>query len=242
MVNQMPPTDVYEYWNHYQFPPPGPPPYAFLHYSLPEDPVEPVNLDAVSRDDLVAYCTPSASPSSAVPSSRPPYILTLDPFRTAGGNHASVFHGQWAIDGQPPSDVVLKSYPVEDFKLLIHELDVYAAIGHLAFIVPTLHVVLKPSSESWGGLLLEDAGTVLAKYNTPWQNLGLTPHEKILLYDTLRQLHSAGIIHGDVVPRNIVRRPGGAFCFVDFERSKLNHTCPGPTCKELAELHHKLGL
>ncbi|KAJ7192035.1 hypothetical protein GGX14DRAFT_406726 [Mycena pura] len=94
----------------------------------------------VSRNDLVAYCTPSVPRPSAVPSSRPPYILTLDPFRTASGNHAGVFHGQWVIDGQPPSDVVLKSYPVKDFKLLIHELDVYTAIGHLALIVPTLHV------------------------------------------------------------------------------------------------------
>ncbi|KAJ7266391.1 hypothetical protein B0H12DRAFT_159486 [Mycena haematopus] len=231
-------------WTHCEAPPPGPPPYAFLHYSFPDKPVDPVDLDTLSRDDLVAYCTPSAPRAPAVPCSQPPHILTLDPFKRVAGYYACVFFGKWAIEGEPPSDVVFKTYPVKDFKFLINELDVYTAIAHLAPIVPTLLVILKPSSEDeeWGGLLLENAGTVLADHNTYWQNLGLSLQERILLYETLCQLHSAGIIHGDVTPRNVVRRPGGAFCFVDFERSTLNHSCPGETCQELAELHNKLDL
>ncbi|KAJ7862748.1 hypothetical protein B0H14DRAFT_3444464 [Mycena olivaceomarginata] len=111
----------------------------------------------------------------------------------------------------------------DDISLLIHEFDVYAAIVHLAVIVPTLHAVVKPRYDPWGGLILENAGTVLSEYDIRWDDLSLTHQEKILLYNTLHQLHSASVVHGDVAPRNILCRPCGAFCLVDFDRSTLNH-------------------
>ncbi|KAJ6455231.1 hypothetical protein C8R45DRAFT_1188621 [Mycena sanguinolenta] len=48
------------------------------------------------------------------------------------------------------------------------EFDVYTGIAHLAVIVPTLHAVVKLRSESWAGLILENAGTVLSEYQIPW--------------------------------------------------------------------------
>ncbi|KAJ7862740.1 hypothetical protein B0H14DRAFT_3444456 [Mycena olivaceomarginata] len=102
------------------------------------------------------------------------------------------------MEGEKSLRVVLKTYAIEDINLLIHEFDVYAAIAHLAVIVPTLHAVVKPHYDPWGGLILENAGTVLSEYEIRRDDLGLTHQEKILLYNTLRRLHSAGVVHGDV--------------------------------------------
>ncbi|KAJ7213100.1 hypothetical protein GGX14DRAFT_446295 [Mycena pura] len=199
----------------------------------------------MTRADLVAHHvspSPLPTPTSSTLSSASPHLITIDPYSTRGGNKACIHHATFAMDGRPPFNVVLKTYPVEDFNLLIHEFDVYTAVAHLAVVVPTLHAVVKSRFEPWGGLILEDAGTVLSKYDTPWKALGLTPQDKVVLYDTLRQLHAAGVLHGDVAPRNILRRPSGAFCLVDFDRSTLNHVCPGPICKELSELQRVLAL
>ncbi|KAF8192339.1 hypothetical protein K438DRAFT_1935133 [Mycena galopus ATCC 62051] len=135
----------------------------------------------------------------------------------------------------------MKTYPVEDFNLLLHEFDVYTAVAHLD-IVPKLHAVIKCRFEPWGGLIMEYAGTTLSIYDVPWEDLKLTWQEKLDLYDALRQLHAAGVVHGDVAARNILRRPSGTFYLVDFDRSSLNHVCPGPACEELAQLQRNLGL
>ncbi|KAJ7809967.1 hypothetical protein B0H14DRAFT_3880786 [Mycena olivaceomarginata] len=199
----------------------------------------------MTRADLVAHhvsSSPLPTPTSSTLSSPSPYILTIDPYTTRGGNKACTHHATFAMDGGPLFNVVLKTYPVEDFDLLVHEFDVYTAVAPLAGVVPTLHAVVKSRFEPWGGLILENAGTVLSVYDTRWDALGLTPQDKVALYDTLRRLHAAGVLHGDVAPRNILRRPNGAFCLVDFDRSTLNHVCPVPTCKELSELQRVLAL
>jgi hypothetical protein len=120
-------------------------------------------------------------PTSSTLSSPSPHIITIDPYKTRGGNKACIHHATFAIDGGPLFNVVLKTYPVEDFDLLIHEFDVYTAVTHLAVVVPKLHAVVKPRFEPWGGLILEDAGTVLSVYDTRWEALGLTPQDKYVL-------------------------------------------------------------
>ncbi|KAJ7913058.1 hypothetical protein B0H13DRAFT_2005592 [Mycena leptocephala] len=256
MKNPLLATDPWADWaaqdqEHYE-----PPSYAILHHPgpFPWLPPDDVPLDQMSRADLVAYSTSSSvsTPVSTL-SSPSPYFLTIDSFKSRGGHTAAIHHGTFAMEGETPLRVVLKTYAIEDISRLIHEFDVYAAIAreagigekvarHLAVIVPTLHAVVKPRYDPWGGLILENAGTVLSEYEIRWDDLGLTHQEKILLYNTLRQLHSAGVVHGDVAPRNILRRPCGAFCLVDFDRSTLNHVCPGATCKELSEFQRVLRL
>jgi tRNA A-37 threonylcarbamoyl transferase component Bud32 len=62
-----------------------------------------------------------------------------------------------------------------------------------------------------------------------------------VIYDTLVKIHAKGIWHGDVAPRNVVRRSGDrGFAFIDFGNAE-EHCCPGgDTCRELIELRREL--
>jgi tRNA A-37 threonylcarbamoyl transferase component Bud32 len=62
------------------------------------------------------------------------------------------------------------------------------------------------------------------------------------LYSALKEIHAAGVLQGDIAPRNVVRRARGALCWIDFERSTLEHICPGDACEELADFRDQLGL
>ncbi|KAJ7301074.1 hypothetical protein DFH08DRAFT_979078 [Mycena albidolilacea] len=163
------------------------------------------------------------------------------PLQTRGGNKASLYEATFDLAGGPLFNMFMKTYPVEDFDLLLHEFDVYIAVAHLV-IVPKLHAVIKCRFEPWGALIMEHAGTTLSIYDVPGEDLELTRQEKLDLYDALCQLNAAGVIHGDVAARNILRRLSGAFCLADFVRSSLNHIHPGPACEELAQLQRDLGL
>ncbi|KAJ7725501.1 hypothetical protein B0H14DRAFT_3002861 [Mycena olivaceomarginata] len=58
-----------------------------------------------------------------------------------------------------------------------------------------------------------------------------------MLLNALQEIHSAGVLHRDMAPRNVVRRPLGALCIIDFEAWSVGHRCPGPLrCEELASL------
>ncbi|KAJ7192138.1 hypothetical protein GGX14DRAFT_380446, partial [Mycena pura] len=65
---------------------------------------------------------------------------------------------------------------------------------------------------------------------------------RLRLYNALSEVHAAGVLHGDVFPRNVVRRPRGALCLVDFGRATLDHLCPGRRCQELSDLREALAL
>ncbi|KAJ6605710.1 hypothetical protein B0H10DRAFT_2440158 [Mycena sp. CBHHK59/15] len=169
-----------------------------------------------------------------------PYFLTIDSFKSRGGHTAAIHHGTFAMEGETPLRVVLKTYALEDINLLIHEFDVYAAIAHLAVIVPTLHAVVKPRYDPWGGLILENAGTVLSEYEICWDDLGLTHQEKILLYNTLRQLHSAGVVHGDWTSTDPQAKDGdtSSSAFIRLKRKAAYRACavsgkPMPTTEEV---------
>ena len=63
------------------------------------------------------------------------------------------------------------------------------------------------------------------------------------IYLALAQIHARGLLHGDVMPRNVVRRPhGGGMCFVDFGLAEVGHRCDPQSCYELVELRSSLGL
>jgi serine/threonine protein kinase len=47
---------------------------------------------------------------------------------------------------------------------------------------------------------------------------------RIQVYGLVQDLHSIGIVHGDLEPRNIVRVCGGGFRLIDFSESR-KHIC-----------------
>ncbi|KAJ7085407.1 hypothetical protein B0H15DRAFT_846801 [Mycena belliarum] len=216
--------------------------YAIMNFPADGFTGPDVPLDLMTREDLVAhYASESYSPTPPPLSAAAPHRLTIDGRSERCGNKASLFQATFALAGGPLLDVFVKTYPVEDFDLLLREFDVYSAAAHSG-IVPKLHATIKCRPQPWGGLIMENAGTALSAYDDPWEDLKLTQRERLELYDALRRLHAAGIVHGDVAARNILRRPTGAFCLVDFERSSLAHVCPGPVCEELARSQRNLGL
>jgi tRNA A-37 threonylcarbamoyl transferase component Bud32 len=44
------------------------------------------------------------------------------------------------------------------------------------------------------------------------------------VFKLVQDLHSIGIVHGDLEPRNIVRTHGGGFLLIDFSESR-KHVC-----------------
>jgi tRNA A-37 threonylcarbamoyl transferase component Bud32 len=44
------------------------------------------------------------------------------------------------------------------------------------------------------------------------------------VYRLVQDLHSVGIVHGDLEPRNVLRVKGGGFLLVDFSES-FKHAC-----------------
>ena len=44
------------------------------------------------------------------------------------------------------------------------------------------------------------------------------------LYKSVQDLHSIGIVHGDLEPRNVVRVRGGGLYLIDFSESR-RHIC-----------------
>ena len=44
------------------------------------------------------------------------------------------------------------------------------------------------------------------------------------VYKLVQDLHSVGIVHGDLEPRNVVRVHGGGFRLIDFSES-MKHAC-----------------
>jgi RIO-like serine/threonine protein kinase len=45
------------------------------------------------------------------------------------------------------------------------------------------------------------------------------------IFALVKQLHCAGIVHGNLKPRNIVQTPNGSFLLIDFTES-ITHLCP----------------
>ncbi|KIM73361.1 hypothetical protein PILCRDRAFT_15269 [Piloderma croceum F 1598] len=88
-----------------------------------------------------------------------------------------------------------------------------------------------------------------------WKSL--SRHQKYDLYSDLHILHEAGLLHGDVHPRNTVIAPKGKVRLVDLTEAS-EHKCPesrkmfpmvGPqrssspqSCAELKRLYTALGL
>jgi len=48
--------------------------------------------------------------------------------------------------------------------------------------------------------------------------------ERVEVYRLVQDLHSIGIVHGDLEPRNVVRVHGGGFRLIDFSESR-KHNC-----------------
>ncbi|KAJ7173665.1 hypothetical protein C8R46DRAFT_1083583 [Mycena filopes] len=86
-------------------------------------------------------------------------------------------------------------------------------------------------------LVLDNAGIALQDFKAAKK-----PFRQALLAKAV-EMHSAGIYHNDLVPRNIVQDSEGELRIIDFHIADLNHRCRGEDkCEELVAFRAALGL
>ncbi|KAF8972294.1 hypothetical protein BDZ97DRAFT_1784074, partial [Flammula alnicola] len=88
----------------------------------------------------------------------------------------------------------------------------------------------------WFGLLLEHVGDSLEDvYGSDWSyvKMDMSATEWKKLIDSVKKLHSLGVMHFDLEPRNVAQTAEG-FKFFDFGRSEMHRCRRG--CGELQDL------
>ncbi|KAJ7512379.1 hypothetical protein B0H11DRAFT_479756 [Mycena galericulata] len=177
----------------------------------------------------------ATAPSSICTPHSPANVPTIELTSTIHtAELADVARATFHKDGQT-SHAVLKTYDATGFRQVVAETlrdlqgtTVAAQIG-----------IIAPLHWTWVGLLMEDAGDPLG-CGEDWAALG--PLDRKLIYTALVKIHETGVQHGDVAPRNVVRRPDGGIAFIDFGCAE-QHRCPGrDACRELLEMEKELHL
>ncbi|KAK0449547.1 uncharacterized protein EV420DRAFT_1564571 [Desarmillaria tabescens] len=87
------------------------------------------------------------------------------------------------------------------------------------------------------GSCLRTLGSLEDVYGSEWGDvkvdLGVVKWKNLV--DSVKKLHSLGVMHWDLEPRNVARAGEGTFKFFDFGRSEM-HRCRRDGCEELREL------
>ncbi|SJL10558.1 uncharacterized protein ARMOST_13945 [Armillaria ostoyae] len=90
--------------------------------------------------------------------------------------------------------------------------------------------------QSWGAIVLSDAGKAFR--GSTWEEASSSAQELQLLWKHVKTLHSLGIHHHDLEPRNVAKGRDGNLRLLDYERSSLGgSSC---SCEELSTLEEIL--
>ncbi|KAJ6556466.1 hypothetical protein B0H19DRAFT_142611 [Mycena capillaripes] len=181
-------------------------------------------LEGISRQPCA-----SASDSSFLFS---PSQLSVDDL-IQSSSQVSVYRGR--LEGQR---VVVKLYEEHGFDGLLREMRAYERLLSLP-TVPKCLGVFGPSDKAWAALIIEDRGTSLDS-DEHWEDLLLNEREAI--YKIAVDIHIAGVHHGDLEARNVVRDNNGRLSIVDFGHATVDHACEYEICAELSDLRQNLGL
>ncbi|KAJ7222205.1 hypothetical protein GGX14DRAFT_428204 [Mycena pura] len=210
-----------------------------------EDPLSPGLSRASESPGLLSLSSPE-SPNRCSPMSadhlKPAHleILSSDGISTS----TTVLDASLTLPGR-----LSKSCPVImkvvhehfNFHMVAREVKAYRQLQDLSVVVPHLFAVMRePADPSSAIMVLENAGERIG--HGCWDDVVLDESDKKEIYFTLAQIHARGVLHGDVMPRNVVRRPHGGMCFVDFGLAEVGHRCDPQSCFELVKLRRKLGL
>ncbi|KAJ7682451.1 hypothetical protein DFH06DRAFT_1161137 [Mycena polygramma] len=85
-------------------------------------------------------------------------------------------------------------------------------------------------------LVLENSGKALKSFDS------LTDEQAQKLFAQVVEMQTAGVIHGDLAPRHIVRDSEGELRIIDFHTAELGHRCSGKKkCRELQRFWKMLG-
>ncbi|PBK63953.1 hypothetical protein ARMSODRAFT_1023587 [Armillaria solidipes] len=132
---------------------------------------------------------------------------------------------------------IMKLVPRLHSAMVLRELYIYEVALKDCSLVPVCYGVFQRPAGGWFGFLLEDVGDTLEEtYGMSWRDVkrGVSATEWQKLVNSVIELHSLGVVHGDLEPRNVARTVDG-FKFFDFGRSRL-HLCQRDQCGELQNL------
>ncbi|KAK0482026.1 hypothetical protein EDD18DRAFT_1202448 [Armillaria luteobubalina] len=123
-------------------------------------------------------------------------------------------------------------------EMILREMYMYDVVLKGCSLVPQFYGTFQRPAGGWFGFLLENVGDSLEDvYSSEWSyvkaDLGVV--EWKTLVDSVKKLHSLGVMHGDLEPRNVARTKEGIFKFFDFGQSEM-HRCRMSRCEEVREL------
>ncbi|KAK0464295.1 kinase-like domain-containing protein [Desarmillaria tabescens] len=177
----------------------------------------------------------SASVSDVLRSS--PLLASIDPIFCSvtisreihRGNYARVWRGTLS-DGSP---LVVKMYPRRHFDVMKKELKAYQYLQsrQLFDVAPAYYGTFTMPDQYWAAMIMADGGESVG---CSWKDAGLNPRELKVIWNHCKALHSIGMVHHDLQPRNITRDGNGALRIIDFESAAYGHSCDLMSCMELA--------
>ncbi|KAK0201157.1 hypothetical protein DFS33DRAFT_1111398 [Desarmillaria ectypa] len=124
-------------------------------------------------------------------------------------------------------------YSQSDFEAMNRETRAYRLLSHrqLDNVAPLYYGTFTMPDESWGAVILSDVGEASHCYS--WGKAGMSAEELRTVWKHVNTLHSMGLHHHDLEPRNVVKDRNGTLRILDFELSSLDSSCP---CGELERL------
>nr|GAT43600.1 predicted protein [Mycena chlorophos] len=152
-------------------------------------------------------------------------------------NIATIYRGTLEM-GEKATPVIFKTYPMTELSALRKEVSAYEQLASSG-VVPMFYGAfeLNVPSPNWIGFILEDLGSSAC----PSWETDLQPADGESIFAALRLVHASGVKHGDVASRNVIHKDGRWY-WVDFERSRCGHVCPGEQCTELIRARARLKL
>ncbi|SJL12118.1 uncharacterized protein ARMOST_15539 [Armillaria ostoyae] len=196
-----------------------------LHDDPPDDtpPLSPSSIRSTGSD---AELPPSPP--------QPPPLVDVRLFqRITIGNFAQVWRGSLTDSQGTVVSIVAKMYSQCHFKAMNKETRAYRRLSRFQLdnLAPVHYGTFTMPDDSWGAVILSDVGEAFHCYS--WDESGMNAEELRTVWKHANALHSIGLHHHDLAPRNIAKDRDGALRILDFERSSLDESCP---CGELEGL------
>ncbi|KAK0447175.1 hypothetical protein EV421DRAFT_187452 [Armillaria borealis] len=96
--------------------------------------------------------------------------------------------------------------------MVLRELYMYEAVLRECSLIPVCYGVFQRPAGGWFGFLLEDVGDNLEKiYGPEWSGVkrGMSAMQWNKLIKSVKKLHSLGVEHSDLEPRNVAQTTEG---------------------------------
>ncbi|KAK0241300.1 hypothetical protein EDD85DRAFT_395295 [Armillaria nabsnona] len=200
---------------------------------------------------LSPLSTRSTTSDAELPPSPPqaPPSVDVQLFRRITiGNFAQAWRGSLTDSQGTVVSIIAKMYSRYDFEAMNRGTRAYQLLSRRQSdnLAPMHYGTFIMSDESWGAVILSDVGEASHCYS--WDGSGLRDKHggTVSVSDTdsdrscsqtvwkhANALHSVGLHHHDLEPRNIAKDRNRTLRILDFERSSLDKLCP---CSELEGL------